>query len=602
MLALRIAGLIDGEPLVSARAAASTNLAPGFAGAEDLKRLLAEAFEQGRPLVLLMPVGAAVRLVAPLLRSKHTDPPVVAVDETGRFVIPLVSSHEGGANQLAVQIAGVLGAQAVVTTTAEATGVLALDVLAQREEWKIAPGGDLTAVTALLVDGDPVAGYQDAGNEAWWSEAPDNLIRCSTEAELASADAAARIIVTDRKVTTAPDGHTLIFRPPTLALGVGCVRGATADEIDALLRDALREAGLVAGSIACLATIEAKRDEPGITAVAERLGVTVRYYTAAALSAVDAHSPPSEHALSAVGAPGVCEPAAILAAGGGQLVVTKRKTARVTVAAARLAPALHGSLTLVGLGPGTPEGLTAEARQALLACDTVVGYQLYVDFVRPWLGARDYHAHPIGAEVDRCREAIALTREGKRVALVCSGDSGIYGMAGLVLELYAAEGAAAEADALRVVSGVTAGQTSAAVLGAPLMSDYMTVSLSDLMTPWKVIRRRIEAAAVGDLVLVLYNPASVRRRHQLAEVVAFLLEHRAPETPVGLVQNAGRAAERAVVTDLAHLLEAPVDMLTTVIIGNSMTRRLGNRLYTQRGYLADSRVGPEAAAAGKAPA
>lgn len=587
-LALRIAATIGGEPLLSARVAARAGLPAAFAGADGLKQVLTAAFELGRPLVLLMPVGAAVRLLAPLVDSKHTDPPVVVVDEAGQFVVPLLSSHTGGANALAQQVAGAIGAQATLTTAAEASGTLALDLLAQREGWKLAPGGDLTAVTALLVDGEPIAGYQDAGDDTWWAKAPGDFTRYPTEAEAIAAPAAARILITDRKVKTAPASHTLIFRPPTLAIGVGCVRGATADEIDALMRDTLRSLGLVAGSVACLATINAKQDEAGITELAARLGVPVRYYAAAELSATSAPSPASEHALQAVGAPGVCEPAAMLAANGGPLLTTKRKTSRVTIAVARLEPKPAGSLTLVGLGPGTQEGLTAEARLALLASDTVVGYQLYVDFVRPWLGERDYRPHPIGAEIDRCREAIALARSGRQVALVCSGDSGVYGMAGLVLELYAAENATAEADALRVVSGVTAGLTSGAALGAPLMTDYMTVSLSDLMIPWQVIRRRVQAAAEGDLVLVLYNPASARRRHQLLEVVELLMRHRAPETPVGLVQNAGRPGECVTVTELSLLNSASVDMLTTVVVGNSMTRRLGNRLYTQRGYLGDT--------------
>lgn len=583
-LAQRLDGPLDAEVLLSTRIAAGTSLPPAFGDAEDLKDRLAACFKAGRPLVLVMPVGAAVRLIAPLLASKHADPPVIVVDEGGRFAVPLVGSHEAGANALAERIANLLQGQAVITTAAEAAGTLALDLLAQRHGWVADPASDLTRVTALLVDGEPVGAYQDAGDERWWSEAPANLIRYSSLDALAQADIGARILITDRVLTPAGAVPTARYHPRTLAVGVGCVRGTTAREIEALVRESLATAGLSARSIACLATIEVKRDEPGIAACAGRLGVPVRYFSAAELSAVTTPSAPSQASLDAVGAPGVCEPAAVLAAGGGQLLVAKQKTKRVTVAVARTAPASAGSLALVGLGPGTPEGLTAEARAALEAADTVVGYELYVDMVRAWLSDKQYLARPIGQELERCREAIDLARAGRKVALVCSGDAGIYGMAGLVLELYAAGGAAGEADALQVVPGVTAGQTSAALLGAPLMSDYMTVSLSDLMMPWEVIRRRVRAAAEGDLVLVLYNPASRRRQQQLPEVVSLLLEHRPPDTPVGIVRQAGRPGQQVLVTGLGQLLDQPVDMLTTVVIGNSMTQRVGNRLFTRRGY------------------
>ena len=583
-LAARLAAPLAADTCLSARAAPPGYGGRTYAAAVDLRQALAAAFAAAQPLVLVMPVGAAVRLIAPHLRSKHSDPPVVAVDDDGRFAIPLASSHEGGANELATRVAGILGAQAVVTTAAEATGTLALDVLAREQAWKLEPGSDLTHVTALLVEGAPVAGYQDAGDESWWAYAPPNLQRLSVLPSAAPPATAELLAITDRVITLPSGIRTALFRPPTLAVGVGCVRGATADEMDALLCQTLAETGLSPLSVAAIATIDMKRDEAGIGELATRYGVPVHYYPAADLTAAPGPSDPSTAALAAVGAPGVCEPAALLAANGGPLLAVKHKTPRVTVAVARIAPQRRGSLALVGLGPADAEGLTEQARQALQASDTVVGYSLYLDFVRPWLGLRDYRAHPIGEEVERCREAVDLAREGRRVALVCSGDAGIYGMAGLVLEIYAAEGAAAEADALTVIPGVSAAQSAAALLGAPLMSDFATISLSDLMTPWATIRARLQAVAAADLVVALYNPASARRRRQLAEAVDILLAHRPPDTLAGTVRDAGRPGQQVAVTDLGHLLEHPIDMLTTLIIGNSMTQRIGNRIFTRRGY------------------
>lgn len=583
-LGQRLQAPLDADLLLSARVAPLAGRPPAFDGADGLKQVLATAFNAGRPLVLVMPVGAAVRLVAPLLRSKHHDPAVVVVDEAGSFAVPLAGSHEAGANALAQQVAAVLHATPVVTTTAEATGTLALDVLAQQQHWR-ADGGDLTGVTARLVDGEPVGVFQDAGDESWWAKAPETLERFDRSDALGVAPVAARIYVTDHVIPPPPAGvPAVVYRPHSLAVGVGCVRGASASEIVALIAQSLAAAGLSRMAIATLATIDVKQTETGITQAAAQLGVPVAYFPATDLTAAPRASEPSQYVLNAVGAPGVCEPAAVLAAGGGTLLVAKQKTPRVTVAVARVITAPHGSLALVGIGPGAAEGATAAARQALQAADTIVGYSLYVEQVQPWLsGEKHYLPRPIGEEIERCREAIALARQGHKVALVCSGDAGIYGMAGLVLELYAEQGDAAAADALQVVPGVTAGQSAAALLGAPLMSDYMTVSLSDLMTPWPVIRRRVEAAAEGDLVLVLYNPQSARRR-RLPEVAEVLLAHRSPETPVGIVRNAGRPTQAVTIAKLGSLLDEPVDMLTTVVIGNSSTERLGGRMFTRRGY------------------
>ncbi len=584
-LAVRLAAPLAADTCLSARVAPPGYAGRTYAAPAGLRLTIATAFDAAQPLVLVMPVGAAVRLIAPHLASKHSDPPVVAVDDAGRFAIPLASSHKGGANELATRIAGILGSQAVVTTAAEATGTLALDVLAREQEWKLEPASDLTRVTALLVEGATVGCYQEAGDEAWWADAPANLQRLSSLPSQPPEGAAALLVISDRGATLPSGIPTAVYRPPTLAAGVGCVRGAAADEMDVLLRQTLAETGLSPLSVAAIATIDVKRDEAGISELAARYGVPVCYYTAAELTAAPGPSEPSAAVLAAVGTPGVCEPAAQLAANGGPLLAAKHKTPRATVAIARIAvPERRGSLTLVGLGPAGPEGLTEQARQALQTADTVVGYSLYVDFVRPWLGERDYRAHPIGKEVERCREAVELARAGRRVALVCSGDAGIYGMAGLVLEIYAAESAAAEADALTVIPGVSASQSAAALLGAPLMSDFATISLSDLMTPWATIRDRLQAIAAAGLVVALYNPASARRSQQLAEAVDILLAHRPPETPAGIVRDAGRPGQQVTVTDLGHLLDHPINMLTTLVIGNRMTQRIGNRIFTRRGY------------------
>jgi cobalt-precorrin 5A hydrolase/precorrin-3B C17-methyltransferase len=389
-------------------------------------------------------------------------------------------------------------------------------------------------------------------------------------------------MITDRLLDEPPP-DAVVIRPRTLVVGVGCVRGATADEIEDLMVQTFAQHRLALASVAGLATIDAKADEAGLATLAERRGWPLKLYRAEELNQVPGLASVSAHALRAVGAVGVCEPAALLAADAPALVVGKTATQRVTIAVARRTfRSMAGKLSVVGIGPGSPADLTGRARAALQAADVVVGYQAYVDLVRPWLGEKEYRASAIGEEVARAQTAIDLARAGRRVALISSGDAGIFGMAGLALELLADQ--PAEADRVDVIPGITAAQAAAAILGAPLMSDFATISLSDLMTPWPVIARRLCAIGEADLVVALYNPTSSRRRHRFREAVEILRRYRPPTTPVGIVRNATRPGEHATITDLAHLLETPVDMLTVVVVGNRATTRIGNRLVTRRGY------------------
>jgi precorrin-3B C17-methyltransferase len=242
----------------------------------------------------------------------------------------------------------------------------------------------------------------------------------------------------------------------------------------------------------------------------------------------------------------------------------------------------------------------------------VVGYQTYVDLIAPLLTHQEVVATGMKAEVKRCQAALDLCLAGDTVALVSSGDAGIYGMAGLILEMCAARelkigppGAPYEVDLyLEVIPGIPALAAGAALLGAPLMHDFAAISLSDLLTPWEVIERRVAAVAAGDFVVVLYNPKSKKRDWQLGKVVDILLRHRDPDTPVGIVNRAMREGQAVELTTLRDLPHRPVDMQTVVIVGNSQTFRYGDYLVTPRGYLAKYRVaGPDApslAAAGPA--
>lgn len=505
--------------------------------------------------VLFLATGAAVRIVAPLLTDKSRDPAIVCVDEVGRHAVALVGGHAGGANALARQVGGLLDAEPVLTTATDSAGCIALDAL---------PGfvavGDVAAVTAAMLDGRSPR----VSNELGWP-LPTGLV---------AGDAPERIVVTDRREPQAAGMVTL--HPPSLVAGVGASTGAPARDVSDLLDAAVEGAGLALPSIAEVATLDRKTTEPGLQA----LGLPLRGFGAEVLRAVPVPTP-SAVVAAAVGTPSVAEAAALLAAGpGAELVVPKQANAVATVAIARRArPA--GRLRIVGLGPGTPALRTPAAETAVRHAQVVIGYAPYVDACADLL--QPHHEivrSPIGEEVVRAKQALAEAAGGREVALVCSGDPGVYAMASIALEL-AADAPGVEIEA---VPGVTAALASSAAVGAPLGHDFATISLSDLLTPWDAIEARLRAAAAADFALALYNPRSERRTWQLDAARQILLEHRAPSTPVAVVTDATRSDQHVQVTTLADLDPTAAGMTTCVLVGASTTRVVDGRVVTPRGY------------------
>lgn len=242
-----------------------------------------------------------------------------------------------------------------------------------------------------------------------------------------------------------------------------------------------------------------------------------------------------------------------------------------------------GTLLAVGIGPGTVDLLTPQARQALETAEVIVGYKPYVEQVSGLISSQEVFITGMRGEVERCRRAVEMAVSGRRVAVVSSGDAGVYGMAGLLLELLDAEYQDAALD-FEVIPGITAASTAAAVLGAPLMNDFVVLSLSDLLTPREKIKQRLEAVIPADLVCVLYNPQSRRRTSLFPEVIRQVIAVRGPETIIGLVKNAGRPGEEIWLGKASEVLYENVDMLTVVIIGNSSTGIVGGRMLSRRGY------------------
>ena len=247
-------------------------------------------------------------------------------------------------------------------------------------------------------------------------------------------------------------------------------------------------------------------------------------------------------------------------------------------------PGKGGKLSLVGFGPGAEDHLTPIVRKAIERADVVIGYRTYIDLVRHLVNGKSVIETGMTEEIDRATQAVELAYQGHHVVLVSSGDVGIYGMAGLAFEVLGEKGWTGEEIEVAVLPGITALSACASLLGAPLMHDFASISLSDLLTPWEVIRKRLEAAAMADFVVALYNPRSSKRVRQVEEAREILLSHRGADTPVGIVKSAMRDGETVVITTLDHMLEHPIGMLTTILVGNSQTRLLAGRMVTPRGY------------------
>ncbi|MEV8366034.1 precorrin-3B C(17)-methyltransferase [Streptomyces niveus] len=543
-----------------------------------VREAVERAFAECDQLVCFLATGATIRLLAPLLIDKSTDPGVVCVDEAGRYAVSLLGGHGGGANSLATEVGSTLSATPVITTATDATGIPGLDTLGLPFE------GATAKVTRAMLDGAPVTLRADT---VWpLPPLPPNVTAGGAGGVPAPpAPGTVRpdvtLFVSDRVVPLGP--ADVVLRPPSLVVGVGASRGVGVDEVYRLVVDVLRDAGLSALSVGELATVDAKADEPGIVGAAAELGVPVRTYLADVLASVDVPNP-SDAPLAAVGTPSVAEAAALAAAGrGGELLVPKRKSspqgrpAMATCAVVRRAP--RGRLAVVGLGPGARDLVTPRAVAELRRASVLVGLDQYVDQIRDLLrpGTRVIESG-LGREEERARTAVAEARAGHAVALIGSGDAGVYAMASPAL--------AEAADDIEVVGvpGVTAALAAAAILGAPLGHDHVSISLSDLHTPWEVIERRVRAAAEADIVVTFYNPRSRGRDWQLPKALALLAEHRTGTTPVGVVRNASRPDGTSHLTTLARIDPTTVDMMTVVTVGNTATREIAGRMVTPRGY------------------
>ena len=312
-----------------------------------LRPVVKRAFAEYSSLVLFLSAGASIRLLAPLLESKQVDPAVVCVDDAGSFCVSLISGHVGGADQLAQEVAVCLGARAVVTSASHASGTLAVDLLGREFGWRLkADSTTITRASAAVINGQPIGIWQGAGELGWWPDGtplPENIAVYATLEDLAASACAIALIISDTTgdlETLLADKITVVYRPRSLVIGMGCRRGVPVEELESLLAEALRENGLSAECLTEIATAEIKRGEPGLEQLAERHGVPLSFLQADELNGVFETNPgaitsKSERAHGLVGVWGVAEPAALLTAGASELLVAREKTTRATIAIAR---------------------------------------------------------------------------------------------------------------------------------------------------------------------------------------------------------------------------------------------------------------------------
>jgi cobalt-precorrin 5A hydrolase/precorrin-3B C17-methyltransferase len=548
-----------------------------------------------KSLIFIMAAGIVVRTIAPLLKDKRTDPGVVVLDEKGQFVISLLSGHLGGANGLATEIAHFLGGRAVITTASDVNNMPSLDLWAKKQGLVIEKWGLL-----------PLAGTRLLNNRALkiYTEIPVALPEAFIkEDDPSSAD----VCITNKKLVCPIVKQQLYLRPKNLVVGIGCNSGTSASEIEGAVTKVFDENNLSFLSVRVLATIDLKSGEPGLVDFAAKHNIEIVTFTPGELNSVP-HIEKSEAVFKATGAYAVAEAAAFIASRDGALIVHKQKIGNVTIAVGEERPGIgnsdsntSGKIYIVGTGPGSIEHITPYAQEAIRKSQAVVGYGTYLDLITELIKDKEVISTGMTQEVDRCRAAVALALSGKTVAVVSGGDPGIYAMAGLVFELLRAEELKREethvpaSPCLRVpievevIPGISALNAGASRLGAPLMHDFAVVSLSDRLTPWELIEKRLHAAAMADFVIVLYNPKSMGRPDHIDKARAICLRYRSAETPVGIVKAAMRDNEKVIVTNLRDMLNHDIDMQTTVIIGNSTTFTWNNLMITPRGYTAAQR-------------
>lgn len=510
---------------------------------------LRSLYEEGRPVVALCAAGIIIRALAPLLQNKRMEPPVLAVAEDGSAVVPLLGGLSG-VNDLARQVATALRVAPAITTSGELR--FGINLLHPPAELSLANPDDAKTFTSSLLSGQSLK-----------LDGKSNWLR---QSKLPFADdGKLTISITPHSRTPGPD--ELVYHPRSVAIATDKADCNLQGEIE----NALADAGLARASLALLLAHERDCTSPFLIEAARALDVPLRYVPEAENA--------RERVLLSVESP----------------VELVEKSGLVLAVAATPADVLRigrkrGRLTVVGLGPGTRDLMTPAVQHELQQAEDILGYETYVRMAGPFRADQTVHMTDNREEMRRARHAFALAGSGRNVAMVSSGDPGIFAMAAAVVEaLHESDDPAWHGVELVIQPGISAAMAAASRVGAPLGHDFCIISLSDNLKPWDVIEKRLALAAEADLAMAFYNPISRARPHQLGRALDILRTYRSAETPVVLGRDIGRPAETTRVTTLGALRPDDVDMRTVVIIGSSHTSRFprpdgGEWVYTPRWY------------------
>jgi cobalt-precorrin 5A hydrolase/precorrin-3B C17-methyltransferase len=523
---------------------------------EEFATILRRLFLGGVPIAAFCAAGTVIRLLAPVLRNKRAAPPVLAVAKDGSAVVPLLGGRRGG-NALARMIGDALGATPAITAAGEVRFAATRD--------SPPAGCELRNPN----EGERFMPDLRSGERIRETGAAPRLSRTRLPFD---SDGRLSIVVARREREPA---EPELFDPRSIAVGVA----ATCRDLPRRVMQALERRGLSARAVGVVLAAERDAAQPEVHAAAAALARPLRLVSIPEAT-TEERSLAARLVMIAVPAPaeGPFDDGPVA------LAVASSPIAAAAVGRAR------GRLAVVGLGPGGREWMVPAARKELAAADDIVGYLPYLQMAGPFGKAQAVHASNNREEMERARHALALAAQGRSVAVVSSGDPGIFAMAAAVMEaLHESRNPAWHGVEVVVIPGVSAAQAAAARAGAPLGHDFCVLSLSDNLKPWDIIERRLDHAAAADMVLALYNPISRARPWQFGRALEVVRGHRAPETPVVLGRDLGRPGESIRIVPLGALAPAQVDMRTVVIIGSSTTRgfpRLDGSMwvYTPRWY------------------
>jgi cobalt-precorrin 5A hydrolase/precorrin-3B C17-methyltransferase len=531
---------------------------------------LRELFATETPIIGICAAGIIIRSLAPLLSDKRAEPPVLAVAEDGSAVVPLLGGLHG-VNDLAREIAAALGVQPAITTTGDIRFRTAL--LSPPQGYYLANPEDAKTFISNLLAGAKV---RLEGAASWLSESNLPI----------APDAKLTVRVTEKAMAPTPD--CLVYHPQIVAVALTKLSNIEPEIAVSLVQQVLENAGLAAASVAGFFALKEDMGNPALETVSQYFKVPVRFFNLSELVELDSiefiENKAAQIALTAAGE-------------NSHLIESDRPNSvncAIALAAqpfdARAIGISRGKLAIVGTGPGGAPWMSPEVKEILREATDWVGYKFYLDLAGTLRFGQKRHDSDNREEIDRARFALDLAASGKSVAVVSSGDPGIFAMAAAVFE-------AIDFDAkpewqgidIRVAPGISAMQAAAAAIGAPLGHDFCVISLSDILKPWEVIEQRIAAAAAADLVMAFYNPISKQRIWQLSRAIEILLQSRDPKTPVILGRNLGRPGQSVRVCTLSEFQPQDADMRTLVIVGSSQTRIIPRKyrdvwVYTPRRY------------------